>query len=98
MPPPCLQARIAAFFEFTAGRGAPFVNAAGGLLTNPAIQRCAARGAVVGAAHAAGVLGDGGGQPGGHLAAAFFVFKDREIHPEAGTAGSAGGALAHGSG
>jgi hypothetical protein len=54
----CPQTGIAAFFKFAAGRGAPFVNAAGGFFANAAIKCGAARGVVVGAAHAAGVFCD----------------------------------------
>ena len=60
------RASVAAFGKFSARGGAPFVNAAQGLLTRFAVQRGAARWAVVGAAHAAGVFGDGRGQTGGH--------------------------------
>ena len=64
---------FAAFFELAAGRGAPFVNAAARLLANAAPQRRAARRAVVGAAHAAGVFGDRIGQARRHGAAAVLV-------------------------
>ena len=86
----------AAFFKFAAGGRAPFVNATDGFFAGLAIKGCATRRAVVGATHAAGVLGDGRGQTGGHIAAAFFVFVHRKIHPKARAASAAGGALAHG--
>ena len=85
----------AAFFKLTAGRWPPFVDAANGFFTGLAIERGAARWAVVGAAHAAGVLGDGCGEPSGHIAATFFVFVDRKIHPKAHAAGAASGAVGH---
>ena len=85
----------AAFFKLTAGRGSPFVNAANGFFARFAVERGAARRAVVRAAHAAGVLGDGRGQTSGHIAATFFVFVDGKIHPKADAASAAGGALAH---
>ena len=85
----------AAFFEFAAWRWAPFVDAANGFFAGFAIQRRAARRAVVGAAHAAGVFGEGGGQACGHIATAFFVFEDREIHAKAHAASAAGGAVGH---
>jgi hypothetical protein len=85
----------AAFFKFTAGRGAPFVDAANGFFAGLAIERGAARRAVVGAAHAAGVFGDGRGQACGHIAATFFVFVHRKVHPKADAASAAGGAGRH---
>ena len=86
---------FAAFFELTAGRGAPFVNAAARLLANAAPQRGAARWAVVGAAHAASVVGDRVGQARRHSTAAVLVLVDREIDPKARAAGAAGGAGGH---
>ena len=86
----------AAFFKFTAGRGPPFVDAANGFFTGLAIERSTARWAVVGATHAAGVFGDGRGQPGGHVTAAFFVFVHRKVHSKAHAASAASGAVGHG--
>ena len=85
----------AAFFKFTAGRRPPFVNAANGFFTRFAMKRCAARRAVVSAAHAADVLGDGRSQPGWHIAAAFFVLEYGKVHPKAHAASAAGGAGGH---
>ena len=86
----------AAFFKLPAGRGPPFVNAANRFFARFAIERGAAGWAVVGAAHAAGALGDGRSQPRGHIAAAFFVFVNGKIHPKAHAACAAGGAVGHG--
>ena len=85
----------AAFFKFAAGGGPPFVDAANGFFTGFAIERGAARWAVVGAAHAAGVLGDGRGEPSGHIAAAFFVFEDGKVHAKADAASATSGAVGH---
>ena len=85
----------AAFFKFPAGGGPPFVDATNGFFAGFAIERGAAGWAVVGAAHAAGVLGDGRGQPSGHIATAFFVLVHRKVHPKAHAASAAGGAVGH---
>ena len=76
LPMPGPLAGFAAFGKFPARGGAPFVDAAQGLFTGFAVQRGAAGRAVVGAAHAAGVLGHRSGQALGHRAATFFIFKD----------------------
>ena len=85
----------AAFFKLTARRWPPFVNAANGFFARFAVERGAARRAVVGAAHAAGVLGDRRGQACGHIPTAFFVFGHGKVHPKTHTASAAGGAVGH---
>ena len=91
----CPVAGIAAFFKFSAGRWAPFINPTGHLATQFAGQCGTATGYVIGAAHA----GDGGihlhRQPIWHRAALFIQFLDREIDTKAGAANAALGTGSH---
>ena len=93
--PPRAPAGVAAGFEFAAGRGPPFVDAARRAFAHAARQRGAARRLVVGAAHAAGVRCDRDRQPVRHLAACGQQFFGREVDPKTGAAGAAAQAVGH---
>ncbi len=90
-------AGLTARSEFSAGRGAPLVDAARCMLADLARQCGAARRPVVGAAHAAQLLGDGVGQACWHAASAAFEFLHGKVHAKAGATGAAGQArVCHG--
>ena len=90
-------AGLAAGRKLAAGRRAPFINTACGLLAHRAGQRRAARLGVVRAAHAAGVVIDFVRQPCRHAPPVDFRFIDRKINAKTGAAGAAGEAgVGHG--
>ena len=94
---PGLFAGATAGFKFTAGRRAPFVDGTGSAFTHLAGQGGAAGRAVVGAPHAAQLVGDGCRQACRHAAAAALHFLHGKVDAEAGAAGAAGQArMGHG--
>lgn len=76
MPGPCPVAGIVAGFEFTAWRGAPFVDAAGHLFSDLAGEGGTTQRHMVGATHAAGAAIHLHRQSGRHLASGLIKLID----------------------
>jgi hypothetical protein len=85
----CALARIAAFFKFSARRGAPFVNATGGAFTHFTSERCTSNGHMVSATHAAGAAVDLDGQASRNMPAHVVEFVHRKINTEIGATSAA---------
>ena len=85
-----LLAGVAAGFEFAARRRAPFVDGAGSAFSHLAGQGGAAGRAVVGAAHAAQLVGDRGCQTIGHTATAALQLLQGKVDAQAGAASATG--------